>query len=83
MKSGLAWMIVGIVIGAAFYPVIVEAQEYFGKFPPTPAWQQIEIANNGTFTPVPGPNIINATSYSDKFFFVTDGSILINLTQHP
>ena len=84
MKSGIAWIIVGVIIGAAFYPVIVEAQEYFGKFPPTPAWQEIEVANDAVMNPfVVGNTIINASSYSDKIFLVTDGSILINITEYP
>ncbi len=83
MKSGIAWIIVGVIIGAAFYPVIVEAQEYFGKFPPTPAWDEIETDSNATINPLLAQNFINATSYSDKFFIVSDGSLNIFVTEYP
>ncbi len=74
--------IIGVIMFASFYPIVIEAQEYFGKFPPTPAWQEIEIANDAV--PIPNPEtIILADSYSDKMFLVSDGSIIINITQYP
>ena len=73
-------IIVGIVITASFYPVISEAQEYFGKFPPTPAWQDIEIAVDANL-PITDQTTINATSYNDRLFLISDGSININITE--
>lgn len=80
----LTWMIFGIILGASFTPILIEAQEYFGKFPPTPAWQEIEIANDHTINPLdPVTFTLDARSYSDKMFIVSDGSIIINITQYP
>ena len=80
----ILWMVFGGVIALSFYPILVEAQDYFGKFPPTPAWQTVEVANDAIMNPfVVGNTIINATSYADKIFIVTDGSILINITEYP
>jgi len=80
------YFVMGSVFGAVmvlvFYPGILEAQEYFGKFPPTPAFNEVGIGNNATIFPNTENNII-AISYADDFFIVTDGSILINITEYP
>ena len=52
------------------------------SIPPTPSWDEIEIANDVTVTPNP-QTFINASTYTDKFFFITDGSILLNITTYP
>jgi len=81
-RSFILGLIVGVVLLASFYPIVTEAQDYFGKFPPTPAWQEIEIANDAI--PTSNPQIIiTADSYSDKIFIVSDGSININITEYP
>jgi len=80
----VAWMIFGIIIGASLYPIVVEAQDYFGKFPPTPAWQELEIDNNATtINPLQNQTFINATSYKDKLWIVTDGSIIASFVDYP
>ena len=48
--------------------------------PPTPSWTTIEIDNNQV-NPISGQNIITASNYTDKFYLVSDGSILINITE--
>jgi len=81
-RSFFLGVLVGGFMLTLFYPMAIEAQDYFGKFPPTPAFKEIEIANNA----VPFPNLqttLEAVSYADKFFIVTDGSIIINVTQYP
>ncbi len=82
VKSGLAWIVVGVIIGVAFYPVVVEAQQYFGKFPPTPAWQEIDTDDNAVINNFSQP-FLNATSYNDRFFIISDGSIDIFFTEYP
>ncbi len=80
----VAWLIFGIIIGASLYPVIVEAVEYYGKFPPTPAFQEFEIDNNATGVDLTiNQTFINATSYKDKLFIVTDGSIEAWFVEYP
>ncbi len=50
------------------------------SIPPTPSWTTIEINNNQIF---PSNDQINitASNYTDKFYFTSDGSILINITE--
>ena len=48
--------------------------------PPTPSWTTIEIDNNQV-NPINNNNIITASNYTDKFYLVSDGSILINITE--
>jgi len=79
----ISWFILGVIAAVSFYPIITEAQEYFGKFPPTPAWQEIEMDDNATINPLLAQNFINATSYSDKFFIISDGSLNIFVTEYP
>ncbi len=62
---------------ASFYPIITEAVEYYGKFPPTVAYSQITV--NDTIQTV--GTVLDADSYSQNLNFGSDGSILINVTQ--
>ena len=82
MKDAAAWLILGIVIGGSVYPIMVEAQQYFGKFPPTPAWQEIDTDANAVINNFSQP-FLNATSYNDRFFIISDGSIDIFFTEYP
>ncbi len=50
------------------------------SIPPTPAWTTIEINNNQVF-PSNSQINITASNYTDKFYFTSDGSILINITE--
>ena len=72
----------GAILVLVFYPSMLEAQEYFGKFPPTPAFKEVGIGNNATLFPNAETSVV-AISYADDFFIVTDGSILINITEYP
>ena len=47
--------------------------------PPTPSWTTIEINNDQIYTNN-SQNTIVAQNYTDKFFLVSDGSILLNIT---
>ncbi len=79
-----AWLIFGIILGASFTPIIIEAVEYYGKFPPTAAWQTLEIdANSSSVDLGNNQTFINATSYRDKLWIVTDGSIEVFFVEHP
>ena len=68
-----------LIIG--YVPVLTNAADYFGKFPPTPAWQDIEIITNNTI-PFTTQTTVNATSYNDRLYIITDGSISINITEY-
>jgi len=74
----LIWLTLGIGIGALFFQV--ELSEALYSIPPTPAWTTIEINNNQIW---PNNSRINITAqnYTDKFYIVSDGSILINITE--
>ncbi len=50
------------------------------SIPPTPSWTTIEINNNQIF-PSNSQINITASNYTDKFYFTSDGSILINITE--
>jgi len=81
-RSFFLGVLVGGFMLTLFYPMAIEAQDYFGKFPPTRAFDEIEIANDAELF----PNLqttLEAVTYSDKFFIVSDGSIIINVTQYP
>jgi len=81
-RSFFLGVLVGGMMLTLFYPMAIEAQDYFGKFPPTTAFNEIEIANDAELFPNLQTNL-QAISYSDKFFIVSDGSIIINVTQYP
>ena len=50
------------------------------SIPPTPSWTTIEINNNQVF-PNTSVNTITSSNYTDKFYFTSDGSILINIIE--
>ncbi len=78
MKLGFtAWIIFGVVIGMSLYPIVVEAVEYYGKFPPTAAYSSITL--NDTVQVI--GETIEAERYNRNLKIGTDGSILINITQ--
>ncbi len=82
MKNAAAYLVLGIILGGSVYPIMTEAQTYYGKFPPTPAWQELEADNNFT-RPLQEQLFLNATSYSDKMFIVSDGSISVTFVPYP
>ena len=83
MKSEFAWIIVGVVLGLSLYPIVTEAQQYYGKFPPTPAWQEIDTDDNVAAINNFSQPFLNASSYNDRFFIISDGSIDIFFTEYP
>jgi len=83
MRDGVAWLVLGVIIGGSVYPIMVEAQDYFGKFPPTPAFQDFQTDSNATINPLLSQNFINATSYNDRMFIISDGSLNIFITEYP
>ncbi len=72
----VAWVFLGIVIGISFYPIIVEAVEYYGKFPPTRAYDTASIENTTS-------QRINATSYSSPLILVSDGTVELTFVTVP
>lgn len=50
------------------------------SIPPTQAWRSINIDNNATFTPNANASV-QAINYRDTLFLVTDGSIILNITE--
>ena len=71
--TGMA--ILGIV---TYLPSIAEA---LYSIPPTNAWDQIIFRyDNWTVTNIDN---INATSYTDNLYLISDGSILFNVTTYP
>ena len=76
--------IIGVCTGIAilgmvtYFPTIAEA---LYSIPPTDAWDQI-IFRYGNWT-VTNDDNINATSYSDNLYLISDGSILFNVTKYP
>ncbi len=84
MKDAVAWLVLGIVLGGSVYPIMTEAVEYYGKFPPTPAWQTMEIdTNSSSVNLATNQSFASATSYNDKLWIVTDGSIEVFFLEHP
>ena len=77
-KVLLVGLIIGVVIGMALGPRISNA---IYSIPPTNAWDQILFRySNWTVTNIDN---INATSYSDNLYLISDGSILFNVTTYP
>lgn len=71
-------VILGIIVGVALGPRLSEA---IYSIPPTDAWDQIIFRyDNWTVTNIDN---INATSYSDNLYLISDGSILFNVTTYP
>jgi len=82
LRSFMAGMFFGAIVAFAIMPMTIYATEYFGKFPPTPAWQEMEVVNNATI-PVQNQTWVNATSYNDKLWILTDGSIEAYFVEYP
>ncbi len=73
--------IIVVIVAVAIMPdEALYIAEALYSIPPTPAWTTIEINNNQVF---PSNSQINITAknYTDKFYIVSDGSILINITE--
>lgn len=77
-KALIAGIIIGVIVGVALAPKISEA---IYSIPPTNAWDQI-LFRYGNWT-VTNIDNINATSYSDNLYLISDGSILFNVTTFP
>lgn len=60
-----------------YFPQISEA---IYSIPPTDAWRTIGVSNEAVF-PIDSQPTVNATSYRDTLYLVSDGSILINITE--
>lgn len=67
------WILFGIVIGMSLYPIVVEAVEYYGKFPPTAAWSGITLNDNDTTFDA----TLDAIQYNRELYIISDGSIII------
>ena len=59
---------------------VLDIAEALYAIPPTASWTTIEINNNQIF-PSNSQNNITASNYTDKFYILSDGSILINITE--
>lgn len=70
---------VGVILGLGFGPQISEA---LYSIPPTNAWQTIFINDNVTI-PTNNNTSLNATSYRDIMYLVSDGSINITIGTYP
>ena len=81
-KTGLFLTgIIVVIVAIAIMPdEALDIAEALYSIPPTPSWTTIEINNNQIF-PNTSLNTITANNYSDTFFIVSDGSILINITE--
>ncbi len=73
-KSFVLGAVFGAVMIFSIYPILVEAADYYGKFPPTPAWSKIIVNDKVNNL---GENM-TANQYNRELFIVTDGSIEIN-----
>lgn len=78
-KALIAGVLIGIVLGMALSPQISSA---LYAIPPTNAWQTI-IIDNEAVSPQDGNNTATAINYRDTLHLLTDGSILLNITQYP
>ncbi len=76
-------LIFGIVLTVSFYPIVTEAVEYYGKFPPTSAWQELETDDDATINVLVSQTFLNASSYKDKMWIISDGSLDIFFTEYP
>lgn len=63
MKYATTWLVLGIILGLAVFPIMSEAQEYYGKFPPTPAFRNVTTTTD----------TIEADSYADVLNLVGVG----------
>ena len=77
----LAFVCLMIGIGAIlFQGELIQVSEALYSIPPTVAWKTIEINNDAVF-PSTGDLNVTAIDYHDKLFILTDGSILLNITE--
>lgn len=77
-KILIAGILIGIMIGFFVGPQVATA---LYAIPPTRAWDQI-LFRYGNWTSTALDNI-NASSYTDNLYLVSDGSILFNVTTFP
>ncbi len=70
-----------VIVAVAIMPdEALDIAEAIYSIPPTPAWSTIEISNDFPW-PNSSRNTITASNYTDKMYIVSDGSILINITE--
>ena len=77
--------LIGLIIGAiipTLYFVVPPVAEALYAIPPTNAWQHVRINSNATYSST-GDTILNATSYDDYVYLLSDGSIGFNITTYP
>ena len=74
-------LLVGIAIGT-FFGFLVAPQIALALYsiPPTNAWRTIAVDYNST-EPEQGDTSVNAISYRDTLYLISDGSILFNITK--
>jgi len=63
----------------SYVPDIAEA---LYSIPPTQAWRTIGI-DNTPVVPNSTATEVSAINYRDQLYILTDGSILLNITQYP
>ena len=82
-KSFIFGLCTGIAITAisivTYLPGLAEA---LYSIPPTNAWQTIIVNSTANYSST-GDTIINATSYKDTIYLLSDGSIGFNITTYP
>ena len=77
MNKEYGIVIVLILAGVAVYALLPQSSE----IPPTEAIQSIEVIYVDAIPNVTSSTFI-ADIYNDRLYFVTDGSILVNITEH-
>ena len=81
----IALLLTGVVV--VVVSAFIMPEEFLGlanalySIPPTNAWQTIEI-NNSAVWPNASQNEVSAVTYKDKLYLLTDGSILLNITEY-
>ncbi len=77
MDKGIAVPIAIIMVGVAVFALLPQSSE----IPPTDAISSIEVIYVDTIPNVTSSTFI-ADIYNDRLYFVTDGSILVNITEY-
>jgi len=82
-KSNVLVLFSFVIVGAAIInAVFLQDSEALYSIPPTPAWTTIEINNNATLPMNPNRTEVTAINSNDRLFLISDGSILINITEY-
>jgi len=71
-----------VLLGILLAIAVLTAQQAYSAIPPTPAFAKVKIVYDNNAIPS-GETEVNAIMSNDDLVFISDGSILFDVTTYP